>query len=270
MTYSIWPVAWITYKEGIRNRSLYGICIFAALLFVANFIISGMMMQEVGKVAVDIALSTVSLAGLLLVLFVGVSLMAKDLDKKTIYMVLARPISRSRYIAGKYIGMILLILTSVSVLGAFAFASIYLIKFSFGYFSRFSPALVLLAIAFTALMLMLVSAISFVFSSFSSSSFTTFVLTTITYIIGHSISDVKKLIESASSIGITVSPVTQSLVKGAYYVFPNLSFFDIKIQAAHGLDVSPSYVLFVVIYGIAYSSVLIALATIAFRKKEFP
>src|SRR6266704_1559632 len=108
----IFPVAVITFKEGIRNRAVYGIIILSLLMLTVNFLICEIIMREVGKVAVDIALSTVSFSGLLLVLFVGINLMAKDLDRKTIYMVLARPISRTQYIVGKFLGMVTLIVVS--------------------------------------------------------------------------------------------------------------------------------------------------------------
>jgi Cu-processing system permease protein len=127
---TLWPIAFITFKEGVRNRAIYGISIFALLLLGANLLISNMFMQEVGKVAVDMALSTVSFAGLLLVLFVGINLMAKDLDKRTIYMVLSRPISRPQYIVGKFFGMVVLLLVTLLFLSTFAIISIQLVKMS--------------------------------------------------------------------------------------------------------------------------------------------
>ena len=138
---TLWPIAFITFKEGIRNRAIYGISIFALLLLGANLLISNMIMQDVGKVAVDMALSTVSFAGLLLVLFVGINLMAKDLDKKTIYMVLSRPISRPQYIVGKFFGMVILLLVTLIFLSIFAVISIQLVRMSAPeYFLRFSTS----------------------------------------------------------------------------------------------------------------------------------
>jgi Cu-processing system permease protein len=268
---SLWPLAVITFKEGIRNRAIYGITIIALLLLVANFLISGMIMQEIGKVAVDMALSTVSFSGLLIVLFVGINLMAKDLDKRTIYMVLSRPISRSQYIVGKFLGMSLLILATVIFLSLFAAASILLIKMTYhGYFPRFSWPLVILALSFTALTLLLLTSLSFLFSSFTSTSFITLVLTVISYIIGQSLSDVKALVEAPEVVGIHVSPVTVKIVQAAYYLFPNLSLFDIKTQAAHGLFPTPSYIFWVVIYGLVYTTLSITFAALIFRRREFP
>jgi len=268
---TLWPIAVITFKEGIRNRAVYGISILALLLLGANLLISGMIMQEVGKVAVDMALSTVSLAGLLLVLFVGINLMAKDLDKRTIYMVLSRPISRAQYIFGKFLGMVLLILATISLLSAFAILSILMVKVSYpGYFRGFSWPMVILAISFTTLMLILLSALSFLFASFASTSFITLVLTIVSYIIGQSIMDVKALVEAPQLVGIKVSPVTVKVVQVAYYLFPNLSLFDLKTQAAHGLAVSPSYILWTISYGIIYTTIAIIIASLIFKKREFP
>lgn len=267
---ALWPIALITFKEGIRNRSFYGISLLAILLFGASFLISGMIVQDVGKVTVDVALSIASFSGLLLVLFVGINLLAKDLDRKTIYMVLSRPISRPHYIIGKFLGMVLLILATMLILGFLSFLSIFLSKIFYqANFQRVSWSLVLLAIVFTTQMLLLLSALSFLFASFTSSSFTTLVLTIIAYIIGQSLSDVKALVETPQSAGIDVSPVTVKVVQTAYYVFPNLSFFDIKIQAAHGLSVPLSYIAWTVSYGLVYTCIVIALSAIIFRRKEF-
>lgn len=267
----LWPIAMITFKEGIRNKSIYGISLLALLMMVANFLISDMVSQDVGKVAVDIALSAVSFSGLLLVLFVGINLMAKDLDRKTIYMVLAKPISRAQYLIGKFIGVAFLIFVCLCVLSSFAAVSIFLIKLGHAkYFLHFSWPLVGLSLFFTTLMLMLVSALSFLFASFTSTSFLTFILTVISYIIGMSLNDVKALVEAPQAVGITVSPVTVKIVQAAYYIFPNLSFFDIKIQAAHGLSVPPLYIAGVVAYSVLYSSIALALACFIFRKREFP
>ncbi len=269
---TFWPIALITFKEGIRNRAIYGITLFALLLFGATALVATMIPREVGKVSIDMALSTISFAGLLIVLFVGINLMAKDLDKRTIYTVLSRPISRSQYIIGKFFGMVLLIVVTMSILSLLATVAIIMLKaIHADYFTRFSAQLIFLAVCLTVLMLIMLSAISFLFASFTSSSFITMVLTIITYIIGQSLSGVKALIESPpQELGFTLSPLTMKMVQAAYYIFPNLSLFDVKLQAAHALAVSSSFVLWTVVYGIVYIALSITLAALIFRKKEFP
>lgn len=267
----LWPLAVITFKEGVRSRAIQGICFLALLFLSANFIVSGMIAHDVGKVAVDLSLSTVSFTALLLVLTVGINLVAKDLDRKTIYMALAMPISRSQYIVGKFLGVAMLVVFSTILLGIFALASIYLVKIGYpDSFSRFSLSLILLAVAFITLMLILIAAVSFLFASFASTSFLSLVLTIIVYLIGRSIGDVKALVESPQALQIQVSPTTVKVVQAAYYFFPNLALFDIKTQAAHALPVSPSYILWTACYGVFYTALAITLATLIFRKREFP
>ncbi len=269
---SLWPIALITFKEGIRNRAIYGISMFAFLLFGATALVATMIPREVGKVSVDMALSTISFTGLLIVLFVGINLMSKDLDKRTIYTVLSRPISRSQYILGKFLGMLLLITVTMIILSLMAMADLAILKMIHtDFFTRFSWPKIALSVFLTILMLILLSSVSFLFASFTSSSFITLVMTIITYIIGLSSSGVKALVESPSSIvGLGVSPVTVKLVQAAYYLFPNLSLFNIKLQAAHDLPVSTSYVAWTVLYGVIYICMSITIAALVFRKKEFP
>lgn len=268
---AVWPISVITFKEGIRNRAIYGIFLLALLLLGANFLVCSMIMRDVGKVAVDVALSSVSFSGVLLVLFVGINLMAKDLDRRTIYMVLSRPVSRQKYILGKFLGMVLLLLAAVSLLSLFALLSIFLIKLTYAdYFVRFSWGLILLALVFIFAMLVLLTALSFLFASFASTSFVTLVLTIVSYLIGHSVAAVKALVESPGVAGIEVSPATVKLVQVAYYAFPNLSLFNFKTQAAHALPVSAACIFWTSCYALFYSGLAVTLAALIFRKKEFP
>lgn len=268
---ALWPLALITFKEGVRNRAFYGISIIALLLFAANFLISGLIMQDVGKVSVDIALSAVSFSGLLVVFFVGINLLAKDLDRKTIYMVLSKPISRSQYIWGKFFGIVLLLLATVVLLGSFSLISIFLVKLGHPlFFPRFAWAPIVLALVYLMLGLIMLVAISVLFSSFSSTSFITLVLTLIAYLIGQSVNDVKSLVEMSVARGEEVSVVTLKVVQFAYYAFPNLSLFDLKLHAAHNLPLELEYLGWTLAYFLIYTFLLVSLAALIFRRKEFP
>lgn len=268
---AIWPLALITYKEGLRNRAFIGIAIFAVLLFLATLVVSGMIMRDVGKVTVDMALSALSLNGLLIVLFIGINLLAKDLDRRTIYAVLSRPISRGQYLWGKYLGLLLLLTVAMGLLSLFACGTIKVaMVFNPGYFPRFSWGMVLLAMSFTLVKLLLLTAVSFFFATLTSTSFITLVLTIVTYVIGQSLGTVKTLLESPAGVDLHVSPMMVWVVKVAYYLFPNLSFFDLGRQAAYALPVSPSYIALALGYGIIYIVLLLLVGSFCFRRREFP
>ena len=104
------------FKEGIRDRALIGIGFFSLLMMVSSLVVVSMFMRELDKVSVDINLSAITFAGLLLTFFVSINLMAKDMDKHTIYCVLSKPFSRSQYIWGKYLGIMLLIFMAICIL----------------------------------------------------------------------------------------------------------------------------------------------------------
>jgi len=101
-------IAWITFLEGLRNKSVYGITLLAGLMMAFSVALSGMIMRDVGKVATDFALSTATFAALLVVLFVGITILARDMERKTIYLALSRAVPRSRYLLGRYAGLCLL------------------------------------------------------------------------------------------------------------------------------------------------------------------
>ena len=125
---AVWSVALITFKEGIKSRVIFGIFIIALLLFAATTVVITLFMRDIVKVAIDLSLSTVSFAGLLTLLFIGVNLFGKDLDKRTIYMVISRPVSRSQYLIGKFSGIVLLTFVVVAFLGILSAVPVILSK----------------------------------------------------------------------------------------------------------------------------------------------
>ena len=267
---AVWSVALITFKEGIKNRVIFGIFIIALLLFAATTVVITLFMRDIVKVAVDLSLSTVSFAGLLTLLFNGVNLFGKDLDKRTIYMVISRPISRSEYLVGKFLGIVLLALTVVVFLGLMSAVPVILSK-RFYYYpeARFDWWIYFIAVIYIFIKLAVVSAVITLFASFTSNSFIALVLSLVVYFIGQSTESVRLLLTSQVE-RIEVSPVLSYLVDIAYYIFPNISAFDLKTQAAHGLSISPSYILWTMLYAILYIFIALSIGALAFRRREFP
>jgi len=265
----MWAVALITFKEGIKNRVIFGIFIIALLLFTATTIITTLFMRDIVKVAVDLSLSTVAFAGLLTLFFVGVNLFSKDIDKRTIYMVISRPISRSQYLVGKFLGLLLLALTVEFILGGLSTLPVILSKKYYYYAeARFAWDIFFIAIIYIFLKLAIVSSIITFFASLTSNSFMTLVLALVAYFIGESTEGVRSLLMSGVEVE-KVNPLLSSMVSIAYYVFPNMSAFDLKTQAAHGLPVSSSYLFWTALYAIAYMTAVVAAGTLFFRRREF-
>lgn len=262
-------IALLTYKEGVRSKALLGILILSLLLFGGSFLVSGMIMQEVGKVAVDSSLSVFSFSGLLLILFVGTNLLSKDLDKKTVYFFLSKPISRNQYILGKYIGLALLCIAASLVIGFLSFSNIYLTKVMYpNYFVRFSPWLILLSMLYGACSFLILAALVVLFSVLSSSSFISFILVVLSYLVGHSIDDFNALVEASASMGVKVAPLTQYFIKIVFFILPNLAIFDIKAAAAHVLSIRLVDTFWVMAYCVSYITLTLVAAMLIFRHRE--
>lgn len=263
----IQTIAWVTFLEGIRNKAVYGITLLAGLMMAFTVVLSGMIMRDVGKVATDFALSTATIAALLVVLFVGINILARDMERKTVYLALSRAVPRSRYMLGRFCGLALLQSFIMLLLLAASLITLLLVKKIYpDYFGTVSLGLVVLAHFFILIQMWLLTALSMLFSMVASSSFVTFMLTTVTWLIGSSTQEVKQLVESATAN--QVAPVTKIIVKLAYYLFPNLAMFDLKMVAAHGLVIDLSHLGFAFVYGLGYAVAVLTLAVILFKRKE--
>jgi ABC-type transport system involved in multi-copper enzyme maturation permease subunit len=266
----IMGLAYITFKEGIKNRAIFGIFIMALLMLSAVVTLTGLFMRDIVKVAADLSLATISFSGLLMTLFIGANLLAKDIDKRTIYMVISRPVSRSQYTIGKFFGLFLLVLAAVAFLGLLSALPVYFAgQGDPNPQSIFKWSVYAVAILFIALKLVLLASIIIFFSSITSTSFITLVLTIATYLIG-STNEIVKGILDAKMEGVHISAPLAVVIKFVYYVFPNLSAFDFKIQAAHGLPVPLGYLFWIFSYWLLYTSIMIAGAALIMRRREFP
>lgn len=264
----IWLLSWITFKDSIRSKALHGIFLFALLLFSANIIITSMFSWELGKVAVDVGLSSVSLSGLLLIFFFSINIFSNDLEHKTIYLILSRPISRIQYVIGKYAGLSLVILVSSTVLGVCSAISIKVAAInSSGYIpANFSWNLFFLALIFLTFSLLLLMATAFFWVSVTSHPFLAVLLSIFTYFIGQNIETVKKLVFGMGFLAENRS--LSQFLDYASWVFPNLGAFDLKSTAAYGLSINGPYLGWLCGYGIAYTGIILFFTIIVFRRRE--
>lgn len=259
----------LTFKEGAREKAILGIGLFALLMMFASFVVVNFFMRDLHKVAVDINLSAIGLAGLLLTFFVSINLLSKDIDKHTIYCVLSKPFSRAQYIWGKYLGIMLIIITAFLILTACSSITILLIKSQYAtWFQRFSWIEFYKAVYSSLLMFFILNAVVIFFSSITTSSFLTLLFSISTYIAGQTIEEVVMFLKTSSAQEMVLSTSIEKLIGTAQYILPNLSVFDLKVQASHAIIVSKGYILGITFYSAFYSIVLILVATLIFNKRE--
>jgi ABC-type transport system involved in multi-copper enzyme maturation permease subunit len=268
---NIWHIALITMKEGLRQRILYGITVASLLLTFFAVFISGLFMRDVLKILLDICLSAISLGGLLTPFFLSINLLSGDVEKRTIYTLISRNISRNDYILGKFLGLALLTGLVMTLLMLSTLLAVYLASLIYPpyFFTKFSAYPILLSTFMAFLGIQVLNSTVFLWCSLTTGSLLATLLTISSYIIGHSVEDVVRFlalkIDSAH-----ISPLTEWTAKTALYIFPNLSAFDLKQKAVYGLTIPLTEIIFLCIYGLAYISIMLLLASFFFRRRDLP
>ena len=262
-------IAFLSFKEGLRQRLLYGVMIFSLLIMVMSVLVSGLFMRDISKIILDFCLSAINIGGLLVPFFLAIDLLSKDIERKTVFVILARPVSRAQYIIGKFSGIVLLTSIVMSVLACSTLISVWCGKLLYPshFFENFSVFPVIVAIFYSWLGIVVLNALVVLWCAITTSSFLATLLTLFTYLIGQSIDDVVRFL-SIKTPGVSFSESLRWTIRGIKYLFPNLSVFDLKLQAAHGLILPADELSFIFLYGVAYSSAVLALAVIIFLRRD--
>ena len=228
-------------------------------------------MRDILKVLLDICLSSISIGGLLVPFFLAITLLAGDIENRTIYTLLARNISRSSYIIGKFLGLAMLtgtimVTLMIATLLATYCATLIYPAHNFSHFTL-SPIFISTLMAFLGILVL--NSTVFLWCSVTTSSFLATLLTLSTYIIGHSVEDMVRFMDLKIT-GVDISPAVQGTVKAALYIFPNLAGFDLKQQAAYSLPIPTNEITLLCLYGLSYISIMLFLAIFFFKRRDLP
>lgn len=264
-------VALLCYKEGLRHRILYGTITCSTLLMLFSLLISGLFMRDILKIILDICLAATTIGGLLVPFFLAVNFLAGDIDQKTIYTILARPVSKPAYIFGKFIGLALLTLTIMGLLTLSTLAAIWGASLVYAphFLESLSITSILIAISLKALGIIMLNSLVLLWSTVTTSSFLATLLTLFTYLIGQTVEDVVRFI-TLQHEGVTLSPLVIAVSKISLYVFPNLAAFNFNRQAVYGLAISPMEAATSVLYGLAYSTAILGVTIFFFKRRDLP
>jgi ABC-type transport system involved in multi-copper enzyme maturation permease subunit len=254
----ITAIARNAFREAVRDRVLYNLVLFVLLLTGASIFIGELSGGQERKVIVDLGLSAMLLFGVFIAIFVGVGLVYKEIERRTIYAVFSKPVGRGEFLVGKYFGLCLTLLVNVLVMGVgVSLALVYVSRGWDPLIPTIWPAVLLIYME-----LMLLTAVALLFSSFSSPALSA-LLTFMVFIIGHFSADLKTL---AAALGSTSS---RWLFTGLYYLLPNLSNYSFITPAAHGRAPSAGFVFATGLYAAVYITVILALATLVFSRRNF-
>lgn len=244
-----------TFKEAFRQRIMILLLIFSIILIVISIFLEPFALGESPKLLRDFGMAVASLFGILVVIIIGSTLIHKDIEKRTIYTVIAKPVRRSEIIFGKFLGLFFLI---AMLEGAMAIIHQIVI---FIYEGKFDLR-ILLNLPFSLIEIMVLLGILLLFSSFSSATLTS-IMGVIFYVIGHASPDLKLF---ADTVKI---PLIKYLAYGFYYILPNLENFNLRLEIVHKLPIYPDQLLFSICYGFIYTIFLIYLSILIFEQREF-
>jgi ABC-type transport system involved in multi-copper enzyme maturation permease subunit len=237
---------------------LYNLVIFVLLLIAGAIFLGELSGGQERKIIIDLGLSTMLLFGVFISIFVGVGLVYKEIERRTVYAIFSKPISRGEFLIGKYLGLCLTLLVNVVIMGVGVSLALLFVH------RGWEPLIVTIwpAILLIYLELMIITGVALLFSSFSSPALSA-LLTFMVFIIGHFSADLKNLASSMDSV------VARGLFVSLYYLLPNLSNYSYITPAAHGQLPAATNVLLAMLYAAVYIAVTIAVATLIIGRRNF-
>ncbi len=254
----VFVIAKNVFQEMVRDRILYIIGFYALILAVAWRVLPEFAAATEDKMFLDFGLGTMSIVTLIVAIFVGTGLVNKEIDKRTILVLIAKPVSRSEILAGKFLGLSLVLAVLVA-----AMTGIYLGFLQVANIPH-SVLSILIAATFLSLQLSLITAIAITFGVFTSSLLAV-TLTFAVYLMGNITPDLVNLGRLSSN------PFIERITQGMYLILPDLTRLDLKNDAVYGLRALPDATALItsVGYGLFYSFMLLAIANFIFSRREF-
>ncbi len=247
-------IALNTFRENLRDKLLYNLLVFALLMIGSSLLLMRLTLGEFHRLLLDVGLGSINIFGVLIAIFVGIGLVNKEIEKKTIYTIVSKPVARYQFLVGKYLGLTLTLLVNTLVMAG----GLLLVLFaqSVPIESMLFKALGLIFMEF-----MVITAVALLCSTFTSATLSA-IFTLATYVIGHLTADLK-------IFGEKMDEGMRAVVTGLYYILPNLERFNLKGNVIHHIEVSGTDLLLIVVYGLTYVSFLLMSASIIFQRRDF-
>ena len=254
----IWVVARNVFLEAIRDRILYLVALFAALMVLATVLIPEIAAGTEGKIILDVGLAGINVLSLVITIFIGTGLINKEIEKKTVLVLIAKPVSRFEFILGKHLGLSGVLATVIAAFTGVFFAVLLMQGIAF-------PAgAILVALLFMLLEMILLVAVALLFGVFTSSLLAT-LLTFAIFLVGHLSQDIVRVGRVVDSENF------QRSARWMYLVLPDLERLNFKNEAIYGATLLPGVGELVVnaLYALIYTALLIIIATNIFARRQF-
>jgi len=256
------------FRESVRDRVLYNLVLFVVLMISASHLIGQLTAGQDVKIMKDLGLSATSVSGLFVAIFIGLGLVSKEVERRSIYSILSKPVHRHEVILGKYSGLVLTLAVNITVMAVAFYAVLGYMwvteseEFRRGWEAPATDPAILIAFFLIFVQLMVVTAIALFFSTFSSAILSAF-LTGALYVAGHFTADLRSLHD------VVDSPIAGSLATALSYVLPDVGAFNVSANVVHAQPVSVAYVALTSGYALAYIAVLLLCSMWVFARRDF-
>jgi ABC-type transport system involved in multi-copper enzyme maturation permease subunit len=257
----IQAIAWNTFREAVRNKILYSLLFFALLIILSALAMGNLTLHEEVRMTRDIGLFGIDAFGVIIAIFVGVNLLYKELDLKTVYTILPKPLHRWEFVLGKWLGMLLTLAVQMAVMGMVLALTL---SFQEAHFDVPTAKAVWLLF----INVMLVTSIAVFFSAFSSPFLSGFFALGC-FVVGRSVPDIRALAAKLDPAARWLLDTGCTLVPNLNLFYPSGAIVGADSVSVHRDLVGASYMLSATVYGVAYSLIVLVLAMLIFRKRDF-
>ncbi|MGH9832151.1 MAG: ABC transporter permease [Blastocatellia bacterium] len=252
------PIALNTFRESARDRVLYNLVLFVLLLVIASVVIGRIAVGQEAKIVIDLGLSAMTVFGVLIAIFLGIGLVSKEIEKRTIANILSKPVRRSEFILGKYFGLCLTLLANSAVMALAITLALAYVKGGFDV----AQLQLWLTAWLIFLELAIITGVALLFSCFSTPALSA-LFTLLIFLIGRWSPDLKLFAETSTSA------VTRMVSRALYHLLPNLASFNYINETAHGQIAPLQMIAGNTVYSVFYIAALLAAAVLIFERRDF-
>jgi ABC-type transport system involved in multi-copper enzyme maturation permease subunit len=251
---NVLTIAAQTFTEARRNRVFYSLFLFALVVVLSSIIFTEVTSVTMDRMLKDTGLGAINVFALALTIFAGVGIINREIDRRSIYTVLAKPVSRLSYILGKWLGLVSIILATSTLmfLGLLLVMKVYKTDIHAGIFLGFLGVL---------LEVMVLGAVAILCSTFTTSFISAFICAAV-YLSGHLATEFLRVVRKQQGI-------RRTLGEAVYYLVPNLERFNFKYEATYDLTVPSTTLLAVLVFALAYAAAALVGAVIVFQRRDF-
>lgn len=246
-----------TFRETIRNKILYAILAFALFVIAMTLFLADLSVGDLARIIADVGLASVHLFGVVMAVFIGITLVSQEVERKTVYLVLSKPVPRWEFIAGKALGLSLTLLLTTFLMALVLFV----LHAGYRYGGKPEPGIFVASAGIYMELILLICVATFF------STFTTPVLSALftlsAFVIGHVTNNLIVFGERSSSLAVRAG------AKAMFYLLPNLENFNWKHEVIYGGARSPGLIANSAGYFVGYAAAVLIAACLIFSRKDF-